>query len=55
MGTFKVRAKIWRIISPENSREIELIVDTGSTRTGARVLQAFSLGVNGAKTLNILQ
>lgn len=33
MGVFKVKAKIWNPLNPQNKVEVNLIVDTGATYT----------------------
>ncbi len=33
MGTFKVKAKVWRVGAPESATDLDLVVDTGATYT----------------------
>ena len=33
MGTFRVRVRVFRLDDPERARELEMLVDTGATRT----------------------
>ncbi len=45
MGTFKVKAKVWRVGAPESAADLDLVVDTGATYTALPARFLKELGV----------
>lgn len=53
MGTFKVKARVWNPLNPDNTREVELVVDTGATYTVLSARTLGELGVRAVRTIKL--